>query len=170
MLWSIQQSITHVFRVHGQFFHHCPSPITWMYFIIGPAHPHTTWVASYPASFSRTSIFLRCVFTFETLHSLLDNSSGSPALFTRVGPVEKVEMEVGRVYSRIPPCVNFLKAVWFCPKWSVKPDGNFALEKGRIHGYSSRVRVGRGRIWGHLIIWAGALRPESAKKRFSKKW
>ena len=35
--------------------------------------------------------------------------------------------------------------------------------QGRIHGYPSRVRVGRGRIWGHFIIWARAMRPKTAK-------
>ena len=38
-------------------------------------------------------------------------------------------------------------------------------KQGRIHGYLSRVRVGRGRIWGHFIIMGGALRPETAKNR-----
>ena len=37
------------------------------------------------------------------------------------------------------------------------------MKQGRIHGYPSRVRVGRGHIWGHLVIWAGAVRPKSAK-------
>ena len=32
-------------------------------------------------------------------------------------------------------------------------------EQGRIHGYPSRVRVGRSCIGSHLIIWAGAVRP-----------
>ena len=36
-------------------------------------------------------------------------------------------------------------------------------EQGRIHGYPSRVRVGRGYIWGHFIIWAGTVRPKTAK-------
>ena len=31
-------------------------------------------------------------------------------------------------------------------------------KQGRIHGYRSRVRVGRGHIWGHQTIWAGAVR------------
>ena len=38
-------------------------------------------------------------------------------------------------------------------------------EEGRIHGYPSRVRVGRGRIGGHWIIWAGAVRPKTAKTK-----
>ena len=38
-------------------------------------------------------------------------------------------------------------------------------KQGRIHGYPSRVRVGRGHIWGYLIIWAGAVRPKTAKKK-----
>ena len=28
-------------------------------------------------------------------------------------------------------------------------------KQGRIHGYPSRMRVGRGCIWGYLINWAG---------------
>ena len=38
-------------------------------------------------------------------------------------------------------------------------------KQGRIHGCPSRVRVGRG--WGHLMIWAGALRPKTAKTQKS---
>ena len=38
-------------------------------------------------------------------------------------------------------------------------------EQGWIHSYPSRVRVGRGCIWGHLITWAGAVRPMTAKKQ-----
>ena len=37
------------------------------------------------------------------------------------------------------------------------------LKQGWIHGYPSRVRVGRGHIWGHSIIWAGAVRPKTTK-------
>ena len=37
-------------------------------------------------------------------------------------------------------------------------------EQGRIHGYPSRVRVGRGCIC-HFIIRAGAVRQQTAKKR-----
>ena len=36
-------------------------------------------------------------------------------------------------------------------------------KQGRIHGYPSCVRVGSGHIGGHLIIWAGAVRPKTAK-------
>ena len=36
-------------------------------------------------------------------------------------------------------------------------------KQGRIHGYPSRVRVGRGHIRGHLIIWAEAVRQKIAK-------
>ena len=31
-------------------------------------------------------------------------------------------------------------------------------KQGRIHGYQSRVRVDRGHIEGHQIIWTGAVR------------
>ena len=31
-------------------------------------------------------------------------------------------------------------------------------KQGRIHGYRSRVRVGRAHIEGHQTIWAGAVR------------
>ena len=30
-------------------------------------------------------------------------------------------------------------------------------KQGRIHGYPSRVRVGRGHFWGQWSIWAGAV-------------
>ena len=40
-------------------------------------------------------------------------------------------------------------------------------EQGRIHGYPSRVRVGRGRNWGHQIIWAGAVKPKIPKTQKS---
>ena len=33
----------------------------------------------------------------------------------------------------------------------------------------TRVRVGRGCICGHLIIWSGAVRPKTAKKTKNKK-
>ena len=36
-------------------------------------------------------------------------------------------------------------------------------KQGRIHGYLSRVRVGRGGFWGHFIIWAGAVGPKTTK-------
>ena len=37
-------------------------------------------------------------------------------------------------------------------------------EQGRIHGFPSRVRVGRGHIWGHQSFWAGAVRSKKQKK------
>ena len=43
-------------------------------------------------------------------------------------------------------------------------------EQGRIHGYRSRVRVGRGHIWGHQTIWAGAVRSENKIHKKSKMW
>ena len=33
-------------------------------------------------------------------------------------------------------------------------------KEGRIHGYPSRVRVGRGCFWGYLIICADLVRPK----------
>ena len=42
------------------------------------------------------------------------------------------------------------------------------IQQGRIHGYPSRVRVGRGRNQGHHIIWAGAVRPKTIKPQKSK--
>ena len=36
-------------------------------------------------------------------------------------------------------------------------------KQGRKHGYPSREQVGRGRNWGQQIIWAGAVRPKTAK-------
>ena len=41
-------------------------------------------------------------------------------------------------------------------------------KQGRIHGYPSCVRVGRGCFWGHPIIWAGAVGQGPQKK--SKVW
>ena len=38
----------------------------------------------------------------------------------------------------------------------------------RKHSYPSRVQVGRSRIWGHLIIWAGAVRPKTANPQKKK--
>ena len=38
-------------------------------------------------------------------------------------------------------------------------------KQGRIHGYPSRVWVDRGRIWGHLVTWAGAVRAKTAKTK-----
>ena len=40
---------------------------------------------------------------------------------------------------------------------------SLTVKQGRIHGYPSCVRVGRGCIWGHLITWAGAVRPKTTK-------
>ena len=34
---------------------------------------------------------------------------------------------------------------------------------GFLGNKQGRVQVGRGHIWGHLIIWAGAVRPKTAK-------
>ena len=38
-------------------------------------------------------------------------------------------------------------------------------KQGRIHGYPSRVRVGRSSAEGHLGIWAGAQKAQKAQKR-----
>ena len=46
---------------------------------------------------------------------------------------------------------------------------SLTVKQGRIHGYPSCVRVGRGCIWGYLITWAGAVRPKTAKTQ-SKVW
>ena len=48
--------------------------------------------------------------------------------------------------------------------------GKTTKKQGRIHGYPSRVRVGRGHIWGHLITWAGAVRPRTAKNKKRTVW
>ena len=42
------------------------------------------------------------------------------------------------------------------------PNNGLFLSVLLLHGYPSRVRVGRGCVWGHLIIWAGAVRPKTA--------
>ena len=57
-------------------------------------------------------------------------------------------------------------AVWLAHHFEWKysqPQERLCKKQGRIHGYPSRVRVGRGCIWGHSIIWAGAVRPKTAK-------
>ena len=41
----------------------------------------------------------------------------------------------------------------------------FETKQGRRNGYPSRVRVGRGCIWGHIIIWAEAVRQKTAKNK-----
>ena len=38
-------------------------------------------------------------------------------------------------------------------------------KQGWIHGYPGRIEVSRGRIWGHFIIWAGAVRSKTAKTK-----
>ena len=45
---------------------------------------------------------------------------------------------------------------------------SFTLKRGRKQGYPSRVGAGKGHILGHSIIWAGAVRPKTAKKQKSK--
>ena len=40
---------------------------------------------------------------------------------------------------------------------------SFFKKQGRIHGYRSRVRVGRGHIWGHFKEQWVAARPETSK-------
>ena len=43
---------------------------------------------------------------------------------------------------------------------------SFAKKKqGQLHGYPSCMRVGRGRNWGHQIIWAGAVKPKISKTK-----
>ena len=49
------------------------------------------------------------------------------------------------------------------PLVRIPPYGDHGYKQGRIHGYPSRVQVGRGHIWGYFIIWAGAVRPKNAK-------
>ena len=41
---------------------------------------------------------------------------------------------------------------------------HFHSKQGRIHSYPSGMRVGRGFFCGHLIIWAGAVKPKTVKK------
>ena len=38
---------------------------------------------------------------------------------------------------------------------------SYEYKQGRIHGYPSRVRVGRGHNLGQWNIWAGAIRPKT---------
>ena len=45
--------------------------------------------------------------------------------------------------------------------------GALIIKQGWIHGYPSRVRVGRGHIRGHQIIWAGAVRSKNKKHKKS---
>ena len=59
--------------------------------------------------------------------------------------------------------VDAVMQVLFCfGQWA--GDGA-VVKQGRIHGYPSRMRVGRGHNWGHQIIWAGAVRPKTTKKQ-----
>ena len=57
-------------------------------------------------------------------------------------------------------------------KWVVPMPKNLAYqiskEHGRVHGYPSRAQVGRGRNWGHQIIWA-EVRQKKTKKKTTKK-
>ena len=55
-----------------------------------------------------------------------------------------------KTHSSLDTCNRSRDAIWL---W----------KQGWIHGYPSRVRVSKGCIWGHLIIWVGAVRPNSAK-------
>ena len=41
-------------------------------------------------------------------------------------------------------------------------------KQGRIHGYPSRVRVGRGHICGHQTIWGGAVGSQNKNQKKSK--
>ena len=41
-------------------------------------------------------------------------------------------------------------------------------QQDRIHGFPSRVRVGRGCISGHYSIWVEAVRPKTANKTQKK--
>ena len=42
--------------------------------------------------------------------------------------------------------------------------------QGRIHGYPSHVRVGRGYIWGHMIICEETEVKDRKNKQKSKVW
>ena len=84
-------------------------------------------------------------------HSTCDSSVVAHPLFFR--PSQKtldpeLKEALPFVVKRFPSIV-----------WSRFPFSKIITkEQGRIHGYHSRVRVGRGRYWGHQIIWAGAVK------------
>ena len=69
------------------------------------------------------------ILTLKTLKSVFDDGLGSPALLTRVGAIEEVEVKIGRVNNGIPPNVNLLETLWLFPKWSVEPDENQVRKK-----------------------------------------
>ena len=48
--------------------------------------------------------------------------------------------------------------LWFPESFFIFHIFHIFPKQGRIHGYPSRVRVGRGHNWVHQTIWAGAVR------------
>ena len=63
-----------------------------------------------------------------------------------------------KIYIQWNPAVKLLPVFMWFQYFSISRE-----EQGRIHGYSSCMRVGRGRNWGHQIIWAGAVKPKIPK-------
>ena len=60
---------------------------------------------------------------------------------------------------------TFNQAIWVSFLMYSFPSPVMDRKQGRVYGYPSRMRVGRGCIWGHLIIWTGVVvRPKTAEK------
>ena len=85
-----------------------------------------------------------------------------------LGGWSMIEVQLFKGHCQIDAVRNIW--MWMCPCElnSVNPrisvTANIYEKQGRIHGYLSRVRVGRGYIWGHQSIWAGVIGPKTAKK------
>ena len=66
----------------------------------------------------------------------------------------------------------FFLVTWVRNQWKI----SFFMKmqkfrkQGRIHGYRSRVRVGRGHIWGNKTFWARAVRSKNKNPKKSKMW
>ena len=102
-----------------------------------------SWLAIVPTRKLRKTCFVVCIVTvnlqdggIERSHLAINDRDDSPRQSV-------ARCDVKRLYNRTRD----------------------VREQGRIHGYPSRVRVGRGCIRGHSNIWAGVVWPMTVKTK-----
>ena len=132
---SVGRSVTLYFFMIFIFGPHCSCPNGLVTSNMAPAHPHATSVAVYPA-----------LFFFDPRGRVACTRPKK-----KNGWNVKKSFMKNRIWSFWKE-IDQITTTVRCNKSQVcRGDG----KQGRIHGYRSRVQVGRGHIWGHSIIWAG---------------
>ena len=98
---------------------------------------------------------LKTELRFSNLTTFHVNYDTSMSNLTIEWKENKAGHEASSVRSGNACCMTFINHRWptDLPMDSQKKESQLLFfQQGRIHGYRSRVRVGRGHIWGHKII------------------